>query len=466
MIKILLTILLLLSTFSFGQNSRQELANSKIYVHASFYEQKNVILGLQFRTDLADTVINDNRFVKFKMDYFQHSAQIDSSQIYFETFENGRYQLLNQRMETIHLVDYKTDKRQKGILFGNEQMIDFVPIGNEKTEDQKEISLQTPRKYYLKNDAETYVVIIADIQTLAVYGKDHIYTKQMLGKAYNELSLAMQQQLIVNNRFDIQVGDELQILYRRKWHDPKTGEACYRDKQYKTIKCKADTIIEGNSVFTLQIDGFNYLSSQEEQTEEYKVLLNDTGYYLDNQFVRFQDFRSELKLADFNGKPSLDLTGVFSENLDGFHYIKVFRSASDLSMRSYLLPFYPITITEFGNVEGHITYIQSKGQVYGQKMLPIYDTTQNSLRSIQLLDQHTLQLKFYSLGAQKMNVVVYEQNEDKQIASLDLKIQKGLNTFVVPISGMQKDQYYHLNINYESKEESGSISTGFRAKFE
>lgn len=465
MIKILLTILLLLSTFSFGQNSRQELANSKIYVHASFYEQKNVILGLQFRTDLADTVINDNRFVKFKMDYFQHSAQIDSSQIYFETFENGRYQLLNQRMETIHLVDYKTDKRQKGILFGNEQMIDFVPIGNEKTEDQKEISLQTPRKYHLKNDAETYVVIIADIQTLAVYGKDHIYTKQMLGKAYNELSSAMQQQLTVNNRFDIQVGDELQILYRRKWHDPKTGEACYRDKQYKTIKCKADTIIQGKRELTLQIDGFNYLASQEEQIEEYKLILNDTGYYLDNYFVRFQDFRSELILADFNGKPSLDLTGVFSENLDGFHYIKVFRSASDLSMRSYLLPFYPITITEFGNVEGHITYIQSKGRAYGQKMLPIYDTTQNHLRSIEILDQQTLQLKFFSLAAQKMNVLVYEQNEDKQITSLDLKIRKGLNTFVVPISGMEKDQFYQLNINFGSKEESGSISTGFKAKF-
>lgn len=465
MTKILLKFFLLLSTISFGQNSRQELAHSKIYVHASFYEQKNVFLGLQFRTDLVDTVLNDNRFVKFKMDYFQNSSQIDSSQIYYETFENGRYQLLNQRLETIHLVDYKTDKRQKGILFGNEQMIDFVPIGNEKSEDQKEISQQTPRKYYQKNDAETYVVIIADIQTLAVYGKDHIYTKQMLGKAYNELSSAMQQQLTVNNRFDIQVGDELQILYRRKWYDQNTGEACYRDKQYKTIKCKADTIIRGNRELTLQIDGFNYLNSQDEQTEEYKVILNDTGYYLDNRFVRFQDFRTELKLADFNGKPSLDLTGVFSESLDGYHYMKVFKSASDLSMRSYLLPFYPITITEFGNVEGHITYIQSKGQVYGQKMLPIYDTTQNYLRSIQILDQHTIQLKFFSLSDQKMNVVVYEQNEDKLLESLDFKIEKGLNTFVVPISGMEKDQNYHLNINYESKAESGSISTGFTAKF-
>ena len=89
MTKILLKFFLLLSTISFGQNSRQELAHSKIYVHASFYEQKNVFLGLQFRTDLVDTVLNDNRFVKFKMDYFQHSAQIDSSQIYYETFEKG-----------------------------------------------------------------------------------------------------------------------------------------------------------------------------------------------------------------------------------------------------------------------------------------------------------------------------------------------------------------------------------------
>jgi hypothetical protein len=465
MTKILLNFFLLLSTISFGQNSRQELAHSKIYVHASFYEQKNVFLGLQFRTDLVDTVLNDNRFVKFKMDYFQNSSQIDSSQIYYETFENGRYQLLNQRFETIHSVDYKTDKRQKGILYGNEQMIDFVPIDNEKIEDQKEISQQTPRKYYQKNDAEIYVVIIADIQTLAVYGKDHIYTKQMLGKAYNELTSSMQQQLTVNNRFDIQVGDELQILYRRKWYDQNTGEACYRDKQYKTIKCKADTIIQGNRELTFQIDGFNYLNSQEEQTEEYKVILNDTGYYLDNRFVRFQDFRTELKLADFDGKVGLDLSGVFSENLDGYNYTKVFRSASDLSMRSYLLPFYPITITEFGNVEGHITYIQSKGQVYGQKMLPIYDTTQNYLRSIQTLDQHTLQLKFFSLGVQKMNIIVFEKDEDKQIASLDLKIEKGLNTFVVPIPGMEKDQYYRLNISYKSKEESGSISTGFKAKF-
>jgi hypothetical protein len=103
--------------------------------------------------------------------------------------------------------------------------------------------------------------------------------------------------------------------------------------------------------------------------------------------------------------------------------------------------------------------------VYGQKMLPIYDTTQNYLRSIQTLDQHTLQLKFFSLGVQKMNIIVFEKDEDKQIASLDLKIEKGLNTFVVPIPGMEKDQYYRLNISYKSKEESGSISTGFKAKF-
>ena len=63
---ILLLYLVCITPLSFGQESREEMADSKIYVRATFFDQKNEIIGLQLRTDLGDTSIDQRHYLKFK----------------------------------------------------------------------------------------------------------------------------------------------------------------------------------------------------------------------------------------------------------------------------------------------------------------------------------------------------------------------------------------------------------------
>jgi hypothetical protein len=61
-----LTILaILLSHFSLAQSSRNELANSKIYVRATYFNEENKLIGIQTRTDFGDTLIDKIIYRKF-----------------------------------------------------------------------------------------------------------------------------------------------------------------------------------------------------------------------------------------------------------------------------------------------------------------------------------------------------------------------------------------------------------------
>src|SRR5689334_12756971 len=67
--EILLTIALLFTISTFEQ-TRSELANSKLYVRGTYFDKKNVFIGLQTRTDLSDTIINSNKYKKIQAEDF------------------------------------------------------------------------------------------------------------------------------------------------------------------------------------------------------------------------------------------------------------------------------------------------------------------------------------------------------------------------------------------------------------
>lgn len=74
--KQILTFLTLLFCYlAFGQNSRIELANSKMYIRATYFDDKNEYIGLQTRTDISDTIIDSVKFRKFQTaDFIDYSA--------------------------------------------------------------------------------------------------------------------------------------------------------------------------------------------------------------------------------------------------------------------------------------------------------------------------------------------------------------------------------------------------------
>lgn len=464
-ITILLT-LLLQTQITFGQESREEMTESKIYVRATYFDQKNEIIGLQVRTDLLDTIIENRQFHKFKTEDFVDYSEIEKTETYYESFLNGNYKLLDKNLETVHNIDYTATNEQTATLFGNEVKTSLEIIGTRRSypRDSLIANEKTPRKYFKSDNSEIYALIIPDLKTLAVSSNGQFYTKQLFGDNYNDISEGIKNNLQTNNRFDIQVGDEIQLFYRRKWYNDSTGIAEYQDKQFKNVKYIGDTIVDGNKSLRLQIEGYNYLSGSKDSPEEFLMQVSDSGYYYGNQFIPFKDYKTELKIIEQNGQKGFSLQGVSKDTINGFTYKKIVQATPD-PYRYFILPFFPMPFIEFGNVQGIITYSKIKGIEKGTKRERTYITDKNNIRDIYSISEKKVEIQIYLLDKLDIEIEIKDYEADKAIGSLKSKSKKGINTFIIKTDKLKKGKYYSVQINYKGENNSGSFSNGFKSKY-
>ncbi|MGB0429499.1 MAG: hypothetical protein ACPGLV_03430 [Bacteroidia bacterium] len=462
-IKILLT-LLLVTQISYGQESRKEMVESKIYVRATYFDQKNEIIGLQVKTELKDTLIENRNFKKFKTEDFISYSDIETTEIYFESFDNGNYKLLNKSLKTIHNIDYNGSEEQVATLFGNQvrASLEYIDTRRSYPKDSLIASDKTPRKYYATDNSEIYAVIIADLKTLAVSSNGQFYTKQLFGDNYNDISEGIKNDFRTSNRFDIDPGDEIQLFYRRKWYNESTGLAEYQDKQFKNVKYIGDTLVNGNRALKLEIEGYNYLSGSKDGPEEFVMQVSDSGYYYGNQFIPFKEYSTELKLIEQNGQKGFFLQGVSKDTINEFTYEKIVQ-ATPGPYRYFILPFFPMPFIEFGNVHGIITYSKIKGIEKGTKRERTYITDRNNIRDIYSISNNRVELELYFLNKLDIEIEIKDYENNDLIGLLKTKSSKGINSFTVITKKLEKGKSYRVQINYKGDNNSGSFSNGFKS---
>ena len=441
------------------------MAESKIYVRATYFDQKNEIIGLQVRTDLQDTIIENRQFKKFKTEDFVDYSEIEKTEDFYESFFNSNYKLLDKNLETVHNIDYTAKNEQTAILFGNEvkTSLEFIDTRRSYPRDSLIANDKTPRKYFKSDNAEIYALIIPDLKTLAVSSNGQFYTKQLFGDNYNDISEGIKNNFKANNRFDIQPGDEIQLFYRRKWYNDSTGIAEHQDKQFKNVKYIGDTIIDGNKYLRMEIEGYNYLSGSKDGPEDFLIQVSDSGYYSSNQFIPFKDYSTELKLIEQNGQKGFSLQGVSKETINGFTYDKIVQATPD-PYRYFILPFFPMPFIEFGNVQGIITYSKIKGIEKGTKRKRTYKTDENNIRDIYSVSDKKVELEIYFLDKLDIEIEIKDYETDKVIGSVEAKSKKGINLIIVKTEKLEKGKSYSVQINYKGENNSGSFSNGFKSK--
>ena len=463
-INILLT-LLFLTQFSFGQESRNEMAESKIYVRATYFDQNNEIIGLQVRTELKDTLIENRNFIKFKTEDFVDYSDIETTEIYFESFDKGNYKLLNSSLKTVHDIDYNETEEQLATLFGNQvkTSLEYIDTRRSYPRDSLIATDKTPRKYYTTDNSEIYAVIIPDLKTLAVSSNGEFYTKQLFGDNYNDISEGFKNDFKTNNRFDIHTGDEIQLFYRRKWYNDSTGLAEYQDKQFKNFRYIGDTIVDGKKSLKMEIEGYNYLSGSKDGPEEFLMQVSDSGYYYGNQFIPFKEYSTELKIIEQNGQKGFFLQGVSKDTINGFTYEKIVQATPD-PYRYFILPFFPMPFVEFGNVQGIITYSKIKGIEKGTKRERTYITDKNNIRDIYSISNDKVEIELYFLEKLDIEIEIKDYENDKVVGSLKTKSNKGINSFILKTEKLEKGKSYSVLISYQGDNNSGSFSNGFKSK--
>lgn len=456
---------ILFSSVAIGQTSRSELAKSKIYIRATYFDKKNEFIGLQTRTDLTDTTISNITYKKFETADFTDYSDKRETNIYYESLTDGSYYLLDKKLEFIHKINYRTDKEQTGIIFGTQSilLLELIDTRNSYPRDSLTATEKTPRKYYRNDNSEIYVVIIPDLKTLAVSSNGQFYTKQLFGDNYNDISEGIANKAQTNSRFDIQAGDEIQLFYRRKWYNDTTGISEYEDKQFKNIKYLGNTTVEGKTSLRLQVEGYNYLSGSKDDPEEFLMQVIDSGYYYGNQFIPFKEYTTELKIVEHNGQKSFFLQGVSKDTINGFTYDKIIQATPD-PYRYFILPFFPMPFVEFGNVQGVITYSKIKGIEKGTKRTRTYITDKSNIRDIYSISDQKVNVEIYLLDKVDIEIEIKDYKADKAIGSLKTKSKKGINSFIVKTEKLEKGKAYSVQINYKAKNNSGSFSNGFKSK--
>lgn len=465
--KHILTILtLLFSYFAFGQNSRSELANSKIYIRATYFDKKNEYIGLQTRIDLVDTIIENVKYRKFKTSDFTDYSDKQETKTFYETFANGVYCLLDNSKKVVHKINYQIDKEQTGTIFGKQSniLLEFIDTRNSYPRDSLVATRKTPRKYYQKDNSEIYLVIIPDLQSLVVSSNGQFYTKQLMGDNYNDITNGFKNNLTASTKFDIQKGDEIQLFYRRKWYDDTTNVAEYQDKQFKNFKYLTDTIVNNTKTLKFEVEGYNYLSGSYDSPQELLVTITDSGYYVGYQFVPFQDYKTELKIVDTEKGKDLFLQGVTVDTVDGFTYQKIVQAKSD-PYRYFILPFFPMPFIEFGNVQGIITYTKIKGIEKGKKREREYITDKNNIRDIISKSKNEIEVTIYFIYEAEVEIEIQDYETEKVLGILKGKAKNGLNSFVVRSDNYKKDKQYNVQINYKNKDNSGSFSNNVTTKY-
>lgn len=441
------------------------MAESKIYLRATYFDQNNEIIGLQVRTDIKDTIIENKQFHKFETEDFVDYSEIEKSEIYYESFSNDNYQLLNANFETVHKIDYNATSEQNATLFGEKIKVslEFIDTRTSYPRDSLIATNKTPRKYFKSDNSEIYAVIIPDLKTLVLSSNGQLYTKQLIGDNYNDISEGIKNDFQTSNRFEIDPGDEIQLFYRRKWYNDSTGLAEYQDKQFKNVKYIGDTIVDGNKSLKMEIDGYNYLSGSKEGPEEFLMQVSDSGYYYGNQFIPFKEYSTELKLIEQNGQKGFFLQGVSKDTINGFAYEKIVQATPD-PYRYFILPFFPMPFVEFGNVQGIIIYSKIKGIEKGTKRERTYITDKNNIRDIYSNANNKVELELYFLDKLDIEIEIKDYENDEIIGSLKTKSKKGINSFKVKTKKLEKGKSYSVQINYQGDSNSGSFSNGFKSK--
>ncbi len=461
----LIVLLIFISSLSFGQ-TRKDLLYSKIYLDGTYLDNKNEITRFQLRSDFSDTVIDNLKYRKFQTSYFTDYYGNHTTSTFYESFEKGNYCLLDHNEVVIHKINYQEINEQKGIIFGREAQISLEFINKSKNFplDSLVLTDKTPRRYYLKDDSEIYLVIIPELLSLVVSSNGEFYTKQLFDKKYNDITTGLRNNYTASTKFDINKNDEIQLLYLRKWMNDTTNLEEHTDKQFKNLKYQGDTLVNEFKNLKFEIEGYSYLNGSYDRPEELLVPISDSGYFIGNLFIPFKEFRTELKIIETENGNDFLIQGIVCDTINGNTYQKIIQINS-WPYTMNILPFFPFPFVEVGNVSGDITYKKIKGVENGSKRERTYIIDRNNIRDIINKKKNQVEVVIYFMEEAKVEIEIKEYITNKTIASERAKSKKGINTFVVRSRNYEKNKEYSVEINYKCNQSSGGFSNSVKIKY-
>lgn len=458
--KIFLT--LILTSFSlvvFGQTNRTELTKSNIFYTGKYVDEENSNKSIILREFVKDTIINDKTFKKYQTTEFIDYNQPETKSSYFETFDKNTYIKLDQNLKPIHSVNTALEE-QNGIIFGELQNIklEYVDTRRSFPRDSLIPDEQTPKKFYETKNPNNYIIVRTDLKVKELEFQDTVYTKQLLGDIFWKISENIKNKLIVNNKFNNKVGDEIQLVYRRKWYNEENENAEYEDKQFKNFKIEKIETVNNRQIITLVENGYSFLSGMEEQGQEWKITITDSAYVFDEFEIPIKDYQTELKIFD----NTIFLQAVSEAKIGNKKFPLINQYYSEGYYNPTLLSFFPMLYYEVGNVEGYISYAKLDNVEYGKKLKRTYPKEHTGMWSINQVSNNSIEIHFFVVEDSEIEIEFGKEENKKSI--FKKKLKAGEYKEILKTGDLKPNEYYGINFNYKNENSMGNQTNGLYAK--
>lgn len=454
---IILTSFCLLSIF--GQTNRSDMAKSNIFYTGIYVDNVNTNKTIIIREFIKDTIIDSKSFRKYKTIEFEDYNEPKNHSFYYESFDKNSYIKLNEKLKPIHSV--QTDKeQQQGIIFGSRKNLKLEYVDTRRTFPRDSLipDEQTPKKFFEIENPENFIIIRTDLQVKELEIQDTLFTKHLLGDVFLKISENIDNKLTVNNYYKNNVGDEIQLVYRRKWYNEENGNAEYENKQFKNFKIIADEEIDNQKVITLQENGFSFLSGVEDQPEEWKIIVTDSSYVFDSFEIPIKTYKTDLKIEE----NIIFLQSVSEAPIGNTKFPFVNQYYSEGYYNPTILTFFPMAYYEVGNVEGYISYAKLNNVEYGKKLERTYPKDKTGIWSLKQVSDNSIEVYFFVAEDSEIQIEFGQDENSKTVFKKRLKT--GEYKEVIKTEKLKPNEYYGIDFMYRAGYISGSQTDGLYAK--
>lgn len=451
--------LIAFSVTAFGQINRNDLAKSNLFYTGIYVDDVNTNKSILIREFIKDTIIDSKSFRKYKMIEFENYSEIKNQSFYYESFDQNSYIKLNEKLKPIHSV--QTDKEeQQGIIFGNRKnlKLEYVDTRRSFPRDSLIPDEQTPKKFFEIENPENHFIIRTDLQVKELEIQDNLYTKQLLGDVFLRISENIKNNLTVNNQYRNNVGDEIQLIYRRKWYNEENGTAEYENKQFKNFKITADKSIDNLRLITIEESGYSFLSGVEEQPKEWEVFVTDSSYVFQGFEIPIKDYKTDLKIED----NMIFLQSISEIKIGNKKFPLINQYYSEGYYQPTILAFFPMVYFDVGNVEGDISYVKLSNIEYGKKLERTYPKDKTGIWSLRQVSENSIEVHFFVVEDSEIQI---EFGQEENLHTLfEKKMKPGEYKEIIKTNELKSNEYYRINFVYRSENSSGNQTNVLIAK--
>ncbi len=455
-----------------GQEGKNQRSNSDIFFSRQIRDAKTKdrYTHIGIRTFLKDTMISQKSFKKYQKKVYARNTKENSFLTYYESFDKHCYEKRDAKLQVIHHIDLHTVKDQQGILFGEKAT---VAMNFDTTETRRNTKIirykSSPRIFFQKNQPDKYIRMRPDLDILEVETSSSIQTTHMLAPLFSNLTEGINNTTPVTYNIDINMGDEIQVVYKKAISNPNTGKIKYQNSKLVTARYIRDSIVQDAKTIYLETEQYSYVTEQSRKTIV-PVTITPDGYNYNGRFYSSTEYAPEIKITD-SPKPHIFCQGHVMDTIGNtvFPRIVTYSSASPWGQYQ-LLPYFPVVLFSNTQHDVEITYIKKKGKEFGKKRKPEnihpnitssndpsfreYSTDQDIayVESFDLLPDSECQITYSLTVSGKVQWLLYPKNQKKPIELLSEQKAPGIHIQSFPFDTSTHEQGFEIEMIFYWKD--------------